>query len=317
MARACAPLALLLALPLAVAGCSRALDQAHTVQTKLNRIDAVTESQVSTPSADTGAVIEVTYNGQPTVRQLTALVREIDKVADGEDYPSYRLDLVPAENAADRLTVDDTLVGSDEEPAVLDNWLAVTSALLGDVDYRYEPGDELIDVDSGAGIAHDVGEASRLHYGFPGTIWTFHDGDSEFSASGQVSPTDVALFQGTQRTVTSQALPVPAASWRLDRRDGHLLLDLDLDFAGGSVPPALLTVKRYGDDVARLASAAMGALRVESLPVAMRLINPTPDGDDVFGYWTSDRRPVRGRDRLMRGWDLWLHHLGQGPTGQA
>jgi hypothetical protein len=38
----------------------------------------------------------------------------------------------------------------------------------------------------------------------------------------------------------------------------------------------------------------------------MRLNNPTETGSDVFGYWISDQQPVRGRDRLMRGWDLWL-----------
>ena len=314
--------ALLLALPvLSVAGCSGALDQAHSVQTHLNRIDEVADSQVSTPSASTGAAIEVVYDGVDTARSLARLIKAIDAVADGEDYPSYRLDLVPAANDRDRLTVDDSFAGSDDETSVLDNWFATTGALLGDVRYRFEPGTEEIDVDSGAGIAHDVGEASRIRYGFPGTVWTFRDGDSSFVASGRVSPTDVSLFQGAQRTVTSEVLPAPASAWTLERRDRHVLLDLEVDFPGGPVPPERITVQRYGDAVARLSDAAMAVVRTAGLPATIRLIAATPDGDDdVFGYWVSDRRPVRGRDPLARGWDLWLAHRGERlgqPAGSA
>ncbi len=319
MARASVLVAL--ALPAALlSSCSAALDQAHSVQTRLNRIGEVTDAQVSTPSAETGAAIEVTYNGAGTERALARLITAIDAVADGADYPSYRLDLVPADNDRDRLTVDDSFAGSDDEASVLGNWLSATTALLGDVRYRFEPGAEEIDVDSAAGIAHDVGEAARIRYGFPGTVWTFHDGDSAFVAAGRVSPTDVLLFQGAQRTVTSEVLPAPAAVWHLERRDGHVLLDLDVGFPGGSVPPARLTIQRYGDAVERLASAAMGAVRVASLPTTIRFVNGTSDGADVFGFWVSDQRPVRGRDRLVRGWDLWLAHLadqlGQ-PAGSA
>ncbi|HEU5036740.1 MAG TPA: hypothetical protein VFT70_07040 [Nocardioides sp.] len=323
--RAVACASVLLTLPVAgLAGCTAALDQAHSVQTRLNRIDEVAGAQVSTPSPDTGAAIEVTYAGVETVRALARLVRAVDAVADDEDYPSYRLDLVPAENDGDRLTVDDTFADSPDEASVLDNWFAATAALLGDVRYRFEPGTEEIDVDSGAGIAHDVGEASRIGYGFAGTVWTFRDGDDSFVAAGRVSPTDVLLFSGAQRTVTSEVLPAPATVWTLQRRDRHVLLDLDVGFPGGSVPPERLTVQRYGDAVARLADAAMGAVRVASLPATIRFVNVTPSGDDVFGYWVSDERPVRGRDRYARGWDAWLTHragpvtdrLGQ-PAGSA
>ena len=307
----------LLAAPLvSLAGCTAALDQAHSVQTRLNRIDQVSNAQVSTPSANTGAAIEVVYAGAETERALARLVREIDAVADDEDYPSYRLDLVPAAHDHDRLTVDDSFGGSEDEASVLGNWFATTSALLGDVRYRFEPGAEEIDVDSGPGIAHDVGEASRIRYGFPGTVWTFRDGDSSFVASGRVSPTDVLLFQGAQRTVTSEVLPVPAATWRLERRDRHVLLDLDVAFPGGWVPPERLTIQRYDDEVARLAGAAMGAVRTAGLPATIRFVNVTPEGDDVFGYWVSDQRPVHGRDPLARGWDQWLSRLPQ-PRGQS
>lgn len=303
-------------LPLALLGacftaCTGALDQAHTVQTHLNRIDEVTSSEVATPSADTGAAITVTYTDADSPRELGRLIAEIDRVADEQDYPSYRLDLVPAANDADRLMIDDRFAGSSDEDQVLANWFATTAALLGDVRYRFESGDEAIDLDSGAGILHDVGEASRIGYGFDGTVWTFRSGDSAFVVAGRVSPTDVSLFQGTQRTVASEVLPAPASTWRLERRDGHVLLDLRVEFAGGSVEPERLTTGRYGHDVERLAEAAMGAVGVASLPVTLRLVNPVPDADDVFGFWSSDARPVRGRDPLMRGWDVWLDQLAR------
>ena len=297
-------------LPLALlTACSGALDQAHTVQTHLNRIDEITDAQVATPSADTGAAITVTYQDSDSVRELTRLIAEIDRVATEESYPAYRLDLVPADNDADRLTVDDTFTGSADEPDVLENWLATTSALLGDVHYWFEPGSESIDLDSGAGILHDVNEASRIGYGFDGTVWTFRAGESSFVVAGRVSPTDVLLFQGAQRTVTSEVLPAPASVWRLERRAGHVLLDLRLAFAEGPVEPERLTVERYGDQVERVAGSAMAATAVAGLPITMRLVNPAPEGDDVFGYWSSEAKPVRGRDPLARGWDAWLVDL--------
>ncbi|GAB6984551.1 hypothetical protein JCM10369A_10750 [Nocardioides pyridinolyticus] len=312
MARAAVAAIVPLALPLGLLGaCSGALDRAHTVQTHLNRIDEVTGAKVATPSPDTGAAITVTYDDADTVRELARLIAEVDRVADEQDYPSYRLDLVPAGNDADRLVVDDAFAGSPDQADVLGNWLATTAALLGDVRYRFESGEESIDLDSGAGILHDVGEAGRIGYGFDGTVWRFRSGDTTFVVAGRVSPADVALFQGTQRTVASGVLPAPASTWRLERRDGHVLLDLRVSFAGGPVEPERLTVDRYGDAVARLAGAAMGAVGVAGLPVTMRLVNPVPDADDVFGFWSSDDRPVRGRDPLVRGWDLWLVRLAR------
>ena len=301
---------LALALPVALlSSCTAALDQAHTVQTKLNRIEQVTRSSVTTPSADTGAAITVTFTRADSVRTLARLVAQIDAVADEEAYPSYRLDLVPADSEGERLMVDDSFTGSDDEEAVLGNWFATTSALLGDVRYRFEPGEESIELDSGAGILHDVGEAGRIGYGSPATVWTFRDGEDAFVASGRVAPADTALFQATQRTVSSEVLPAPASSWLLQRLDGHVLLDLDVGFPAAPVPPERLTIAQYGEDVARLASAAMGAVGTAGLPVTLRLVNVAPQSRDVFGHWESDRRPVRGRDPLVRGWDLWLARL--------
>jgi hypothetical protein len=299
-------------LPLALlTSCAGALDQAHTVQTHLNRINEVSGAQVTTPSADRGAAITVTYSDAGSVRELGRLIAEIDRVADEEDYPSYRLDLVPAGADGDRLMVDDSFAGSADEEAVLGNWFTTTAALLGDVRYRFEPGEESIDLESGAGILHDVSEASRIGYGFAGTVWTFRAGDSAFVVAGRVSPTDVSLFQGTERTVSSEVLPVPASTWQLERREGHVLLDLRVEFADADVAPERLTIERYGEDVERLAGAAMSAAAVAGLPVTMRLVNAGPEGDDVFGYWSSDARPVRGRDPLARGWDLWLVGLAR------
>lgn len=321
-ATASAAAALSLALLATLTGCAGALDLAHTVQTHLGRIDEVADASVSTPSTDTGAAITVTYSGVETPRELGRLIAEIDEVADEESYPSYRLDLLPAGSTSDRLTVDDTFTGSADAADVLANWFATTAALLGDVRYRFEPGVESIDLDSGAGILHDVGEAGRIGYGFAGTVWTFRTGDSAFVVEGRVSPSDVALFQTTQRTVTSAVLPAPAASWQLERRDGHLLLDLDVRFADAPVAPERLTVEQYGDDVERLAVAAIGAVRTAGLPVTLRLVNPDPEATDVFAFWASDAPPVRGRDPLLRGWDVWLRDLARSqpaaqPAGRA
>lgn len=298
---------LVLCLPAAaLAGCSAALDLAHSVQTKLGRVDGIVTATVATPSKDTGAAIAVTYTGADTSREIAGLLVAIDKVADDAEYPSYRLDLTPADANGDRLTVDDSFVDSDDRSVVLDSWLSVTASLLGRVQYTFEPGSESITIDSGAGIAHDVGEASRLHYGFPNTTWTFVNGETAFVVSGRVSPTDVTMFGSIQRSVGSQALPVPATGWRLERHDEHVLLDLDVTFPDGPVAPAQLTVDRYGHDLHRLVAAAVDAVRPASLPVRMELRSPTDTSPDVFGYWRSDSRPQRGRDPLMRGWDLWL-----------
>jgi hypothetical protein len=293
-------------------GCTGAVDQAHSIQTKLGRIEAITAVDVATPTADRGAAISVSYAGAETTRELGTLIAAIDRVAADAKYPSYRLRLTPVTSTGDQLVVDDDFPGSAREERVLGNWLTVLSVVLGDVTYTFEPGSESIAVDAGAAVAHDVSEASRLHYGSAVTTWSFRNGDTSFDASGRVSPTDVVLFQDVQRSVSSEVLPAPADGWQLQRRDERVLLDLDVAFPGAPVDPGRLTVARYGDDVERLALAAFAAVDVSGLPVRMQLRNPTPDGVDVFGYWISDQEPVPGRDRLMRGWDLWLAALAGG-----
>ncbi|CAI9405855.1 hypothetical protein HIDPHFAB_04468 [Nocardioides sp. T2.26MG-1] len=293
-----------------LAGCSTALDQAHSVQTRLGRLHQVGDATVTTPTEDRAAAIAVTYTGVATERELTRLLTEIDRVADEADYPPYRLDLAPADAGTDTLVVDDAFIGSEAEPTVLASWLSVGSALLGDVTYSYQPGNETIVVDSGPGVGHDVGEASRIGYGFHDTTWTFRNGGTAFVVAGRVSPTDVVLFQAVQRSVSSEALPAPAPTWRFERRADHLLLDLDVRLPG-PVEPERLTIARYGPDVARLVEAALGAVRADDRPVWLRLHHRTDTTDDLFGYWVSDQHPVRGRDRLMRGWDRWLAALAR------
>lgn len=305
MTHVCALVALCLPAAL-LTSCSAAVDLAHSVQTKLGRIDGIVETSVATPSLNTGAAIAVTYADADSTRELTDLLVEIDKVTDEAAYPSYRLDLTPADSTGDRLTVDDSFVDSDDRATVLDNWFSVTAALLGDVQYTFEPGTESITDDAGPGIAHDVGEASRLRYGFPNTTWTFVNGETTFVASGRVSPTDVMMFGTIQRSVGSTVLPAPAGAWRLERHARHVLIDLDVAFPGGPVAPAQLTVERYGKDVERLVAAAVDGVRAASLPVRIELRNPVDASPDVFGYWRSDSRPQRGRDPLLRGWDVWL-----------
>ncbi len=304
-----------LAVPL-LTGCTAALDQAHSVQTKLGRIDEVADATVSSPSHEQAAAISIDYTGIGTERELARLVDDIDRVADDEKYPAYRLDLVPTDSPGDTLVIDSTFAGSDDAPSVLTSWLRVTAALLGDVTYSYQPGNETIAVDAGAAVAHDVSEASRVGYGFRDTTWTFTNAGTVFVASGRVSPTDILLFSGVQRSVSSGTLPAPAPTWRLERRTDHLLLDLDVALAHEPVAPARLTIERYGDDVQRLVVAALGAVRLAGLPVWLRLHHRAdPTGadapDDVFGYWVAGQHPVRGRDPLLRGWDRWLADLAR------
>ena len=117
-----------LSLPAALlTGCSAALDQAHSVQTKLGRVDEIVDclgrhSVRGHRRRDRGDL----HRRDDTARELAALLAEIDKVADEADYPSYRLDLTPAGAPGDRLTVDDTFVDSADRSVVLDNWFSVT-----------------------------------------------------------------------------------------------------------------------------------------------------------------------------------------------
>ncbi|MEP9363103.1 hypothetical protein ABLE68_09080 [Nocardioides sp. CN2-186] len=305
-------------LVLSLAGCTEEADRAHVLQTHIGRIEHVDSVDVTTASRDRGTVIAVRFDAGAVDRApaLTTLIADVDAAVDDEGYSTYRLDLTPDSGAA-KLVVDDSFAGRDDETAVLTNWYAVRDALLGDLEYVVVPGVETITVDSGGAIAHDVSEAGHLHYGSAGTTWTFVNADTSFTVAGAVGFDDSSLFQDVQRSVSSESLQASAPGWRLDRRDGHVRLDLDVEFDGQPVPPAELTIARYGADVSALARAAIGAARVAGLPVWLDLHNDDGSGafDDDFASWVTGQAPAKGRDPLDRGWDVWLAGLAKASAG--
>ncbi len=292
-----------------LAGCTEEADRAHVLQTHLGRIDHVESVDVTTASLDRGTVIGIRFDAGEVdeASELTKLIADIDAAADEDGYSTYRLDLTPDGGAA-KLVVDDSFTGRDDEDAVLSNWYAVRDTLLGDLQYVVVPDVETITVDSGGAIAHDVGEAGHLHYGSANTTWTFVNADTSFTVAGAVGFDDSSLFQDVQRSVSSESLQVSAPGWQLDRRDGHVRLDLDVEFDGQSVPPAQLTIAQYGADVSELARAALGAANVAGLPVWLDLHND--DGSDDFGddfaSWVSGQDPARaGTSSTAAGTSGW------------
>ncbi|MCW2794012.1 MAG: hypothetical protein JWO76_3110 [Nocardioides sp.] len=294
-----------------VTGCSGTVDQAHSVQTRLGRVDGVLTADVVTPSDARAARIEVTFDPTLEPADLAVLVGDVARAARAEDYPLYRLDLVPGDGEHDVLVVDDRFHGSPDEETVLTNWKAVTEAVLGPVTYSFQAGNETIAVDSGSAVLHDVTEVGRIGYGYSDTTWRFTAGDDTLLVSGRLTATDVDLLQRVQRTVGSAQLPVAATSWRLESRPRHLLLNLHVGLPGAPVDSRQVTIARYGEDVRLLVRAALEAVRVTDLPVWLQLWHPVPDSEDVFGWWVSGQRPVPGRDRLDRGWDRWLSDLAR------
>lgn len=287
-------------------GCAGSVDQAHSVQTRLGRVDGILTAEVTAPSASHTALIQVTFDSSLTSADLALLIADVARAARAEQYAGYRLDLVPGDGESDVLVVDDTFHDSSDEKTVLVNWKIVTEALLGPVTYSFQSGDEAISVDSGSALLHDVTEAGRIGYGYADTTWSFTSGDDVLVVSGRLSGTDVDLLQRVQRTVASTQLPVPASSWRVERRRRHVLVDLEVGLPGAPVAPELVTVRRYGSDVRPLVLAALDSVAVADLPVSLQLSHLVAEGHDVFGWWVSGQRPVYGRDLLNRGWDRWL-----------
>ncbi|MBB6628043.1 hypothetical protein H5V45_12010 [Nocardioides sp. KIGAM211] len=311
-ATAAATAAALLLSSCLLAGCSEGVDLAHSVQTRLGRVDGVLSADVTAPSDAEAPRIELTVDPDLTAADLVLLLRAVGKVTVRDDYPSHRLELEPADEEGDVLVVDDTFAGRDDELAVLESWQAVTQALLGPVTYTVEDGTETIAVASDGGLLHDATEASRIGYGGAGTTWRFTSGPSAVLVTGRVAHADVEMLQRVQRSTVSSELPVAATSWRLERRRDHVLLALEVGLPE-QVEPARLTTERYAEDLRPLARAALAAVGVgdaprapDARPVWLQLRHDTPAGDDVFGFWVSDHRPVHGRDRLDRHWDRWL-----------
>jgi hypothetical protein len=307
-------LAVTAALAVALAGlgaCAGSIDQAHSVQTRLGRIDEVVDAEVTPATPDRGARITVVMAPRLAPAQVVALVREVAAVADGEDYPSYRLDL-RVDGTDDVLVVDDTFDDAPGGRALVDRWQRVAATMLGGVTAVVEAAGEAISVESSAGFLQDVTEASRIP-GLGGDLtWRFATGPSVFVVDGRVRGPDVLLAQRVQRTVASPSLPLAASTWRLESRRDHVLLDLVVDL-DEQVPARAITRRRYAADVRVLVDGAIGAVGATPEPLWVRLRHRTAAGDDVFAWWVSGQPPVAGRDRLDRGWDRWLraraHHV--------
>jgi hypothetical protein len=288
---------------LGLCGCSEAVDEARAVQTRIGRLHQVVDVDVTTPSTERTAAITVTYDDsvdRPPV--LASLVAAVVEVADDLDYPAYPLTLVPATEPASALTIGGAFPRPAAEDAVLTTWFTVTGALLGAVGYDAGLDGETITVDSEGGAAHDLAEVQRIGRGSARTTWVFRAGGATFTVDGRVRPADLRLFQAVQRNAGVEGQPVWARGWQLDRRSGHVRLDLDLTLGTAGVTPGQLTVARYGRTLAPLAHNSLIALDGTRRPAWLRLHN----GDDTFATWASGKAPGRGRDRLGRGWDVWL-----------
>ena len=309
---------------LLLGGCAEGVDQAHSVQTRLGRIVQVVAADVTVATPDSGARIAVTVAADLSPEDVVRLAQAVDAVAAGESYPSYRLELREAGEPDDVLVVDDAFAAAPGSADVVVRWRRVTNALLGPVALTHESGRTSVRVAAGAGLAHDVTEASRIRPTPARTAWRFDGDGGTVLLDGQVTTPDVGLVQLVQRTVVSPSLAVPAEGWRLERRRAHLQLDLEVDparLAPGGVPAADLTARRWGARLAPLARVAVAALEHRRTPArhVVRLWQRTGTaadgqgaGTDVLAWWTADRPPARGRDRFVRGWDAWLAAVARG-----
>lgn len=286
-----------------VPGCSAELDQAHSAQTRLGRVAAVADVQVEVSGPGQGARIEIVLQPGLTDDEVVALAADVSRVAAEVAYPSYRLDLMEP-GTGDGLTLDDTFATDPRASAVVAAWRRAAGVLVGDTVLSYQHGRTIVRVSSDGGLAHDVAESSRLELPPQPVTWRFETGPGTVLLDGRVTATDVDLVERVQRTVVSPSLALPAEAWRLERRRTHAELDLAADL--GAVPAAQVTPDAWGQRLAPLARAAVAAVGRPRRQVVIRLTRPTDTGTDVLAWWTSDRLPSPGRDRLARGWDAWL-----------
>ena len=288
---------------LGLSGCADPVDEARTAQTRIGRLHQVVDVDVATPSTERTAAITVTYDAdvdRPPV--LAGLVAAVVEVADDLGYPAYPLTLVPATAPASALTIGAAFRSPAAEDATYSTWFRVTDAVLGSVEYVAGPGGETVTLGSEGGAAHDLAEVQRIGHGTARTTWVLRSGAATFTVDGRVRPADLGLFQAVQRNAGVAGQPVWAHDWQLDRRSGHVRLDLDLTLGSAGVTAGELTVARYGRTLAPLARNSLLALGGSRRPAWLTLHN----GDDTFATWTSGQAPGRGRDPLGRGWDAWL-----------
>ena len=300
----CAVLAMVGAVLLGGTACSADLDRAQSLDTRLAGVDGVDDAGVRSATTDRTNLIQVTLDLGLDATATLAAVRRVDRVARDAGFDTYVLEVSRTITDGDVLVVDDAFVTNRDAKRTVDNWIRVLDALLGEVTYEFQAGNEVIEVVSGGGIAHDVAEASRIGSGSAATTWRFEADSSAFVVSGQVTRRDVTLFNRVQRSVASTVLPVPATRWELQRRTGHVILDLEVALAGGP-DPRRITRERWAPSIRPLAAAAVRSTRYPGSPRWIQLSDVTAAGRDTFALWESDGRPVRGRDRHSRGWDLW------------
>lgn len=305
-------LAVLLALLMlpTLTGCSQEVTEARTLQTTLRMIDGVSDSDVASATTDSVARVDVMLDLDLDPGATLAVIRDVTEATDETGWTDYLLQVRRSPVDEDRLVVDDAFAGSRGARVVTENWIRVSDALLGEVDYSYQAGNETIAVASGGGIGHDVLEASRIGYGWGETTWRFSAEGATFVVSGRVERRDATLFDRVQRSVSSSVLPVPALAWRLERRTTHVLLDLEVMIAGED--PERISVERWGESLRPLAQAALNTTRYPGRSRWL-LISDRTDTDerDTFASWSSTSRPVKGRDPHLRGWDQWWWTLAK------
>jgi len=283
-------------------GCAGAPDVARTVEGEIAQLDQVAAVTVAAPTAARAAVLTVSYDADLDADDLARLSGQVATAA-GREYATYRLSLVPVVEPDSALVVGPGFTGSGAELSVLEAWLRETSALLGPVHHEVSPDGQRITVDSGGGVAQDVAEARRMRYGDATTTWVFRTTGGTFTVGGRVTTTDVSLLQAVQRSAGVDGQPAWADAWQLDRRAGHVRLDLRVTLDGGPVPDALFTAARYGPSLAPIVDTNLTALAGTRLPTWVRVLGRS---NDVLATWTSAQRAAPGRDPLGRGWDTWL-----------
>lgn len=290
-------------------GCSsEELDRAQSLHTTLGTLDGVSDSDVATATSTSSELVEVVLDGGLEAPEVLAVLEDVSAAAERAGFAGYRLEVRRSLTEDDLLVVDDTFTGSRDAREVVGNWVRTVDAFLGEVGYSFQTGNETIEVDAGGAVGHDVAEAARIGYGWSGTTWRFLAGPATFVVAHRVSRRDVTLFNRVQRTVVSSVLPLPATAWRLERRSGHVLLDLEVDVPGGPEPQRI-TLERWAAAVRPLAVAAVRTTRYPDHPRWIQLSDGAADGRDTFASWSSVGDPVRGRDRHVRGWDAWWDRL--------
>lgn len=287
----------------ALAGCAGAPDVARTAEGELAQLDGVADAAVTAPTTDRAAALTVTYDAGAGSGDLAALADAVATVAETHDYATYRLTLVPELEPDSALVVGPDFSGSGAGRPVVDAFVLATAALLGPVRHEVDGDREEITVDSNGGVAQDVAEARRIRYGGATTTWVFHAGAGTFTVGGRVSARDLALLQAVRRSTGSEGQRAWAEAWRLDRRPGHVRLDLEVALDGSPVPGAELTAARYGSALAPLVDTTLATLAGTGLATWVRLLDSS---GDVLATWSSEQPAAPGRDPLGRGWDAWV-----------